>query len=177
MLKAHIRIGVHSTSTLFSLQRFSRTCALNKYEANLVTFYLCFDSLAVTGCMHNTSRLWSDLSCCLGYWSHLNDGLYQESCLLPLHLGLCVQRAHTSSLPSIISTKTNQLCCAANKRCLPKQTKWRSLIYTHQNKLYGAPRTSLKGPITSSFPETRGDPVPVLTIHRPLWHVTVGKSQ
>lgn len=70
--KTHIK---GNAATLFFLQRFSRACAVNKYEANLVTFYLCFDSLAVTGCMHNTSRLWSDLSCYLGYWSHLNDGL------------------------------------------------------------------------------------------------------
>lgn len=142
-----------------------------------MTFYLCFDSLAVTGCMHNTSRLWSDLSCCLGYWSHLNDGLYQESCLLPFHLGLCVQRAHASSLLSIISADTNQPRCAANKRCLPKQTKWRTINLHHQNRLYTlcepncwqiAPHhallykkrlmlswQSLKGDITSSFPEER----------------------
>lgn len=121
---------------MFSLQRFSRTCALNKYEANLVTFYLCFDSLAVTGCMHNTSRLWSDLSRCLGYWSHLNDGLYQESCLLPFRSRLCVQRAQTSSLLSIISVTTNELHCVANKGRLPKQTKWHKLNLQHQNKFY-----------------------------------------
>lgn len=124
LLKAHFRNLVHNTSVLFSLH-FSRISDLNKYEANFVTFYLCFDSLAETRCTYNTSRLWSDLSRCLGYWSHLNDELHQEKCFLPFHLACVCAKGTRQFITIIISVKTSQLS-SANKRCLLKLNKIRS---------------------------------------------------
>lgn len=143
-------------SIFLYLLSFSRTSVVNKRKAYLVPFYLCFDSLPVTGCMHNISRLGSDLSCFSGYRSYLNDELLLE----PMSAASChfsdtliVLRSHASSL--LVSVKTKQRCCAANKKVSAKTNQmtfdishqlnmlWRLFIYFCQIELCVFRYTSL----------------------------------
>lgn len=118
------------------LLSFSRTTVVTKCKAYLVPFYLCFDSLPVTGCMRNISRLGSDLSCFSGYRSDLNDELLLE----PMSAASCqltdtltVLRSHASSLRA--PAKTKHLCCAANKKVSAKTNQMTFNISRQLNML------------------------------------------